>query len=467
MSNFVLELHNKSDNEIKEAKELRREHHTIYVFNLTPDTLNVIRQHNLHTLNFWDTTKKLKLSTLIGVLNYLPSLKSLNLNCTCDVSGSSDLKKVRLSLKKLLHCPAEALHVFDCSSLEELAILWGNFVDNDNKMLAIDFLNRQKNLQSLIINSMGTNDFFNSLQHFEQKYFLKKFYHYQSVPLPKYEKFIKFLELHKKTLTHLELDFCTEPHFGIDQIHKFVMEDLLNLKHLRLGYVEIYDEEELSFDEIRSATQVIENLESLRLFEEDHLLLNEKCYMMFPNLKHLTIEKYSPDGNEEFAKDFMKFLLQISEKCVNLVTLHIDRMLKSDDLYFPKLEKFHVAKCEEIDFCSFINRHSKTLENISFENKKDLTELTFKELINCDKLRYVEFSASCLPVMKIFHQFSLRSKPFTFRLWCKLKAEDTNENKIQFNFPDDKAYWDEIIASLEMDSPENKTLIKLEDNIFC
>lgn len=51
-----------------------------------------------------------------------------------------------------------------------------------------------------------------------------------------YESFIKFLNQHKTSLTSLKIDFYTDPEFGLGLIHKFALENIVNLKHINMIY---------------------------------------------------------------------------------------------------------------------------------------------------------------------------------------------------------------------------------------
>ena len=134
------------------------------------------------------------------------------------------------------------------------------------------FLKKQRNLQDLKLNE----DFCNFLilpGIFEFKFSLNILEIYcKPRPFAYYESFIKFLHRHKKSLISLELIFfCTESQFGIDFIHKFALENLVNLKHLELGHFENKEEkyntgDDLTYNELREATQLTRSLESLSVF---------------------------------------------------------------------------------------------------------------------------------------------------------------------------------------------------------
>ena len=66
---------------------------------------------------------------------------------------------------------------------------------------------------------------------FQLKLSLKKIVFSKYRPVIHYKKFIRFLRLQKNSLTNLVLDCCTDPKFGIEIIHQFVLKNLKNLKH--------------------------------------------------------------------------------------------------------------------------------------------------------------------------------------------------------------------------------------------
>ena len=95
----------------------------------------------------------------------------------------------------------------------------------------------------------------------------------------------------------------------------------------------------------------------------------------------------------------------------------------------------------------------KPLEKISFEDQNNVTELTVKELIDCDKLRCVEVYVKdlrYLSVMKIFNQISFKGKHITFNLiWCDSSLDFCIEQHI-FDFPADNDIYEEEINNLDM-----------------
>jgi len=442
MGRFQLKLKDKT----RRAKGLKRKHQSAIVRCSLVDSLDVISSHKLQSLEIFRSST-VNLSVLINVLNALPSLKAVKIHFnlfTDDITGTEYFNQVQIQLQELF-CGTDILHIFGCRTVKKLSIYWEN---SANVSAAIDFLRKQRNLEDFDLRG-PSDEFFTLSEIFEFTFGLKKFkINYPLRSFPHYEALIKFLDQHKTTLISLNVDICTEPEFGIDFIHKFALENLINLKHLKFGHSKIedgYKGDELSFIELPSATQITRNMESLGVrARSTDMNENRRFFDMFPNLKHLKFG--DTDSND------IELLHCISERCVNVETLLMPKFGPEYELlatiYFPKLKEFSIHGYYEEGFVPFINRHSQTLERLTLEETDYITHLTTKEILNCPNLNYLKLHLSVpnFSVMGIFDEISCKTRPFTFILHCRWHhVWATNK----FIFPDDKALWDAEIESIQ------------------
>ena len=358
MGRFQLNLEKTS---IQEAMEIKRKHQSIIIHDLE-SSLDVMLSHNLQYIEFlWH--EDANLSTLVKALNHFPSLKVLYAQFTSfidDLADSSDsMKTVSTKIEQLV-CVVKIIHIFDCCTIKQLEIYCYSPIEHWNT-LVIDFLKRQRNLEYLELTGEDCREFFSLPDIFEFNFPLKKFGYEKSVPFPYYEQLIKFLNQHKNTLTSLDVNFSTEPPFGIEFIHKFALENIVNLKHLEIGYLGS-DEGQISFSELSPDIQATK-LESLVMKSRStDMNENRRFFDIMPNLKYLNLDStFNHDNDAEI-------LYCISERCPKLETLKVYVLYIVDfdheSIYFPNLKELIVEVECEPDLCIFINRHSQTLEKI-------------------------------------------------------------------------------------------------------
>jgi hypothetical protein len=449
MERFKLDLHIHKISKIHEVKDMKRRHQTAIVGRIKDsESLDAISHYNLKSLDLY-CCNSIKLSSLINFLNNLPSLRIFNAydTITDDLQGTGLKKKVKNNLIELL-CDVKMIHIFDCCTVEKLELYCNTFDDN-SKTKAIEFLMQQKNLEDFCLYEKYVPQFFIQPDIFGFKFALKNFdYRNGFEPFPHYESFIKFLNQHKKTLTCLKVWVSTEPQFGIEFIHKFALQNIVNLKHLKIGYFESefygYIGDKITYNELSEATNITRNLESLEVrARSTDMNENRRFYDMFPNLKCLEL-----DGT--FSDD-IGLLRCISERCVNvekliLVILKFESQIPGP-IYFPKLKELSLnGHISDENLSAIINRHSRTLEKIYLEEIDDLTHLTAKEILNCPNLNSLSicFRRPNFSFMGMLDEISSKTKPFTLNVL---------ENS--FKFPDDKAIWGGEIKKMEKKRVKN------------
>ena len=434
MKRFQLKLKNSWD-----AMETRREYQSAIIA-CSESLLDVILHLKLQSLEL-TTSKKIELSTLIYILNELTSLKVLNAeypDFIDDLSESSDsLKTVSTNIENL-KCAVEIVHIFASCSVKKLELHYRDIINENSKKVVIDFLNKQTNLEDLNLCGEAFGGFFALPDFIDLKCSLKKFEHFNgSKNFPYYEAFIRFLTHHMRSLTSLEVDFFTEPPFGLQMIHKYAIENIVNLKHLKLDYFNCLGDFMISFNELPTATQIVKKLESLELWELSmDMNLNKSFFNFLPNLKYLNFV-----GTEDWEVNW-EILKCISEKCLKLERLEIYALYDEIPgiIYFPKLKEIKIESCDdEESFCDFINRHSQTLEKIKMFDFVDFTRSMALAILKCPNLNYLEFNLDPLTFgsTMMINKISSRKKPFTLIL---------PGQKCKFNFPDDKAiFYDQEI----------------------
>jgi len=425
MKRFQLNLKNP-----REAMEMRRKYQSA-IIKCSRSSLDVIHHHKLESLEL-TVSKKTKLSKLINALNKLTALKVFIGKYTefIDDLSSDRLKTVSTNIEHL-KCAVEIVHIFACCSLKKLRLHCHNTIDENSKKVVIDFLKKQTNLEDLNLFGEDFGGFFALPDFIDLKCSLKKF-NYESISsdFPYYEAFIRFLSRHVRTLTSLEVDFFTEPPFGLQMIHKYALENIVNLKHLKMDYTG--DEDETPFNELPTASQITKNLESLLLCRLSmDMNINKSFFDLLPNLKHLHFE-----GTEDYDDD-CELLNYISERCLKLESLKMSGLYYKIPgiIYFPKLKEINIEICDdEESFCLFINRHSQTLERITINGFDDFTRSIAKAILNCPNLNYLQFDLNKLTIgsLMMIHEILSRNKTFTLIL---------PEENYKFIFPDDRAIF--------------------------
>jgi len=371
----------------EKAKEVRRKHYKIITSYLDEDFLDIICYHKLHTLTVFSNSVKFKLSDLVKALNNVPQLKILRTyaNFIDDIQNVKDVPKVRLNLKEL-YCKLGIFHIFDCDTLKCFTIQWSETLDSNRKLI-YDFMNRQKNLYSLNVTCF---DLFTESDNFTCQYELKSFT-MTYCNLEQHESFIRFLDMHKKTLEVLRLysDYTTME--AMEQVQKYVLTNLQNLKDLELDLqMQLYEDVpiiEMSINEPHHATYVTKNIERLE-FNRRHRSMeeNKRFIDMFPNIKHLSVDS-------DLGDELHRLMHYISTTKTGLESIDID--LAFDDgqpiLYFPNLKVLKVKQYWKEELDSFINLHSSTLEEIDVDCSFGIKESTIREINNCENLKRIKF----------------------------------------------------------------------------
>ena len=128
------------------------------------------------------------------------------------------------------------------------------------------------------------------------------------------------MQLQKRSLTSLKLDFCTEPPFGIEMIHNFVIQNMTNLKHVKLGYSHLpLINCKFTCKDLTPDMCVAKNIESMDFITPCDLNDSKIFFEMLPNLKRLTIEPVLKTLDE----NIVQLLLHISTLNIKLETLKV------------------------------------------------------------------------------------------------------------------------------------------------
>jgi len=421
MKRFQLNLKNP-----REAMDMQRKYQSAIIA-YSDLSLDVILHQNLESLEL-TVSRNIELSTLINALNKLTALKVFNAKYITfiDMSEFSDsLKTVSTNIEHL-ECVVEIVHIFACCSVKKLGLRCDDTINENSKKVVIDFLNKQTNLEDLNLCGEAFGGFFALPDFIDLKCSLKKFKHLKGTRnFPYYEAFIRFLSRHVRTLTSLEVNFFTEPPFGLQMIHKYALESIVNLKHLKMDY----DKDEIPFIELPTASQITKNLESLSLCRLSmDMNINKSIFDLLPNLKHLHFE-YTADYDDEL-------LNCISERCPKLESLNMFSLNEEiSGIYFPKLKEINIDIChDEESFCLFFNRHSQTLERITINIFEYFTRSFAKAILSCPNLNYLKLNLLELTIgsLMMIHEILSRNKIFTLIL---------PEENYKFIFPDDNAIF--------------------------
>jgi len=411
----------------KEAMTIKRNHQTIVVADLSPESLDAICQHNLRMLEFKDIKEAVESSVFIKILNKLPNLKALYAYINIKDYNIPEDQKVQLNHLEKLNCYIDILQLLDVKSLTKLELDF----DHDSFSCG-DFINHQKNLQELKLMGYYSSHFFQDPAIFELKCRLS---HFTFSSLPTFychEEFIKFLQLHQDSLQSLVLEGIGESH---EIVKKFILGNLTNLKSLTMFFL-TWDH---FFSEIPMAKATKKNLkkqrqvlfpvniglkiENLRCIITNGVENNRFIFDTFSNLKYLQLDCRRMD--EDSLKDN---LLYIGRTLRNLETLKI-REIGSSEVHFPQLKYLGVDEISKPDiFNKFIRRHSNSLEKVEIKDGEMLNQGTVAELMNCGKLKHL-IVLSEDERFSMFDGFSHRRDPFILRL-----------KYYRLIFPDD-IYW--------------------------
>ncbi|XP_070509462.1 uncharacterized protein [Chironomus tepperi] len=457
MSKFQLVIYGPDD--YLDVQKLNRNQQSIIVRKLCAESLDAICHFNLSELDVCYSENQ-KLSDLVEAIRNLPMLKVFSaweVKFEDDIPDIQSFERININIEKV-HCVAEVIRIFDCSTLKNVRLLWNNEMPLERKLLTYELLSKQKNLEYFILSEYQMDNFFHSREIFMKFQFRLKSFQYFSAasPLKHYKNFIRFLDSQKSSLTTLDLEMQPRDMIKIETIQKYVLEHMINLKTLRLD-LSVRDEENTQWiseiDEKLEPTQVTKNITSLKYKgPQTSLSKCKRLIDLFPNLKYLHFES-------DYVREF-KVLKHVSKTQVNIESLeflsfHSD-IVTSFSVYFPKLKNLSTfAICDENAFSSFVSRHSTTLERITIEDIDDMTELTANAIMECENLKYVKLGTwndDLLSVMNLFHEISSRDKPLTF-------IYEFFSSSTTFKFPEDKIFWDEKlgIESEEIFIPTSKS----------
>jgi hypothetical protein len=296
-------------------------------------------------------------------------------------------------------------------------------------------LKTQNNLEDLKLIGEAFSQFYARADFYDIKFSLRVFKHHKGPKqFPHYESFIRFLSQNVRSITSLEVEFSTEPDFGLQEIHKYALENIVNLKHIKMDYYN----GEYFFAELPAASQITKNLESLLVCGLSiDMDINKSFFDLLPNLKYLNF--HSTDNCDLDSEIFQC----ISERCPKIESLRKFTLFGDVPctIYFPKLKELVLEMYDDDEyFCDFVNCHSQTLEKISIndlyfdDDMRSFTPSFTQAILNCPKLKYLKINVYKLTfgltvlISAIFSTF----KHFTLEL--------PSQNS-KFVFPDDTAIF--------------------------
>ncbi|CAG9808564.1 unnamed protein product [Chironomus riparius] len=423
--------------------------------------MDMISVYKLHTLkinthrSYSNKPEIVRQSELVQALNSLHSLKISFI----DEILTNNFQKVNINLEKLSTL-SSVIHIFDFKSLKFLDLSW-NLDMKSCKASALKFLSQQNNLKEFGLWESNGEDFFKLLNfmNIETKFSLEKF-SFHNYEFTHHEALIKFLNNQKTTLKSLKLDLITITIQSIEQMQKYALENLTELKELDL-FMHVADNVEGNYnepfenDEPRFPNQITNKLEYLGYRRLHRTLDEDKNFIdKFGNLKILNLQT-------SYDKD-CDLLNYISITKIGLESLQLDMFLLDfidwPRVYFPNLKKlslndydgdyFHMKSINDEVFSSFIAKHCKTLEEISIRELQ-ISQMTIDALASCKKLSYLELArtvkwiqgeAMSLPILWSIIKM-LKYLPHKYsRLTLKI-ASNT------FYFPGDLMFWNQLFPT--------------------
>lgn len=357
------------------AKEVKRKHSTIITSYLDEDFLDMTRYHSLNKLIIFSFAQEFKISDLVKALNSLPLLKSLDTfaDFIDDMQDIKEAPKVRLNLKKL-HCNLGIFHIFDCETLNELHIKSSEVLVSNRRNL-INFMNRQKELKKLTINSF---DLFEDYDCFVCPFQLKRFKICGSIEHT--ESLIEFLYFHKNSLEVFKLSLENTTTTAIEQIQKFVIGNLPNLKELTLDMP-------IEINQLHHDTYVSRKLQKLSLNAHDRSFdENKRIVDLFPNVKNLCFYADSFDAYHVFLN-----YLSITNLKLECLKTNLYFNMSNPIPYFPNLKVLTASNFNTDELDAFVNQHLDTLEEINILYSYGFKQSTVTAISKCKNLKKITF----------------------------------------------------------------------------
>ncbi|CAG9802248.1 unnamed protein product [Chironomus riparius] len=434
MKKFQLNLE-ETNSMIQKAKQLNRKHQIIKVKNLNESTMDVISMHNLQSLQI--SCCKIESTHLAKVLSQLTLLDVFSAKAVAfidDFGIDDNFKRAKINLKELRieYCDIDIVEFFDTETLElfEVSSLLTEECDS-----VINLLKRQKNLKEFGVGGVICENFYQSPEIYKFNFRLKSLkIDKASMKNDQNDPLFKFLLLQKDSLISMKILYPIET-----IVHKFILENLLNLQHLEMPVSTLSENHE----DILNQLPRNRHIESIKFFGILRNLNNAKLVMnLFPNIKYLDLSQITTHVW------FMDFLYYISQSFKNLETLKIPNLFNQrlhQSINFPKLKSFSVTKIyDESIYNPFIRRHSSTLENIyiGWTDDNFIKGLTVDEIMNCCNLKHVTISSYSPLVTRMFNKVSSKNKCWILESRIKNNL-DLDYIPLIFKFPDDKAIWDD------------------------
>ncbi|KAG5684529.1 hypothetical protein PVAND_013757 [Polypedilum vanderplanki] len=430
MSQFVLNIEDKSNFEIAKAQKIYRNHYSIKTFKLTTEIKEIIVAHRLRHLHISNCT--LHAEDLNECLKDLGILESFT-GKTIKIQEKSLLKRAKFKRLKKLHIDfsdIDLILVFDTDALDTAYFATSS---EDRGSAVLQILWKQVNLKDLTIGGYLANNFLklngvceialNTLERFRiERGPNKTIRDFLNDPL------IKFLTVHQASLISLELIYPVDLN-----IYKFVLNHMPNLKYLDIPVT--------TLSELKT--------ESFNLLERNNVINSIRFVGQFKNLPKATaIVDLCPSltsidmSDLTISSHFMLLLFHLSQNHSQIEVLKIPNLLHDyhNGIYFPHLKEFFVKTIPDQEhYCKFIQQHSKTLEKVTIANSNDdnfLKFLVIEQITACPNIKYISISAQTSIIMRKFNKLVDTNHEWTlvvnFRGPSELKFVT-----LKFNFPQD------------------------------
>jgi hypothetical protein len=390
------------------------------------DTLKFL---NLRSLNFFSSCilEKHELCLALTGLEHLE-------NFTADAVFFTPLSEIAMTTPANLPnlksidfkcCSNYIMQTFATSSLK--SVVFKNREQERDPRMLIDLLKHQKDLLTFRLFGVICNYFFLPEYRTDFQFNLKSF---EVTPLRNPENVWEFLKKHRSSLEELTIPSSVPLNMKLG-----ILTELPALTTLEIAF----GTENLSQLNALPPLTKVTRLKLLGCMT--HARNTTDILKLFPSLTAIDLSELTIQTNQDFCNiyDF------IHRTYNSLREIHFNSLqfYDEDSEKFRNLKEFHVTSIkDESHYNLFLRDHAATLEKISIGFIKDddfARGLTVNAINHCRKLKHVSFVSSTPMVTKMFSKIQ-RDYPWT------LQSRFKNCGlcfKLTFNFPDDKAVFDE------------------------
>ncbi|KAL7051118.1 hypothetical protein ACKWTF_004338 [Chironomus riparius] len=428
----------RTSKDIKKFAEIRRMPKDVIILDDQGFSMNVFDHlHNLHSLiiDLRPCQAYLEPSHFKEILSSATSLKILyasDLNFNGDIQNMKECEKINLNLTEL-RCNSELINILKCTTLKILDLRWHWNLPEDRKTNVINFLSQQKKLEDLTLNCR--NYFYDHFQHFNYEFQLKSFTFFSNCNFSDHKSFIRYLEPHKHSLQSLNIQMFSfeQSKVAIEEIFKFIMRNLSNLKELELDTVfkgTIRKIEVLPLQLNNFSSNTIERFGFNDIFYS--MDDNKQLIDLLPNMKHLSIKSC-------FCKvvELLEYVASTKPQLESLQVYNFDCV--DSAIKFTNLKEFsvHTFSTSIQALSSFLARNSKSLERINIGDAANICQQAVNAISKCENLKCLTVNVTnnnLRLVMKTFLGILNRDKPL------KIIFKDYPSIKT-FMLPEDKIIW--------------------------